>query len=68
MYSALYLRSNTDYISSLLYIGIYFMRRFIFVAAIILLDNYFTFSLILITINNLGILAYLVGIRPFIET
>lgn len=68
MYSALYLRSNTDYISSLLYIGIYFMRRFIFVAAIILLDNYFTFSLILITINNLGILAYLMGIRPFIET
>ncbi len=66
-YEPLYTRCQIEYISSILYIGVYFIRRLLFVAAIVLLEDYYSLSLLIITLTNFGTLVYLAAFRPFIE-
>ena len=66
-YQALYNQCNSVSRSSLMNIGVYFLRRFIFVSAIVLLDDYYALSLMLVTLSNLAILLYLVSVKPFLS-
>ncbi len=66
-FDALYARNKTSKNKYMLYIGVYFARRFVFVVALILLEDYYSITLNVIIVSNLLVVLYLAGVKPFIE-